>query len=151
MADTISEARRSWNMGQIRAKGMKPELVLRKLVYGMGYRYRLHRKDLPGKPDLVFAARKKIIFMHGCFWHSHADPTCKISRIPKSKQEYWIPKLQKNRERDESHLVELTALGWDVFVVWECRLKDEAEIGEQIYRFLEGCPTQHQKSPYKGL
>lgn len=126
MTDKIPEERRSWNMSRIRSKGMKPEMVVRRLVHGMGYRYRLHRKDLPGKPDLVFGPRRKVIFVHGCFWHQHSDPACKIARIPKSKLGYWTAKLGRNVERDQEHQTQLQGQGWRVLTVWECETKPKA-------------------------
>ena len=124
-------------MANIRSKGMKPELIVRRLTHSMGYRYRLHRKDLPGKPDLVFPARRKVIFVHGCFWHQHADPACKIARRPKSNLDYWLPKLQRNVERDAEHRDRLSALGWQVLVIWECEVKIAAGLPERIEEFLE--------------
>ncbi|MBM85283.1 MAG: very short patch repair endonuclease [Rhodospirillaceae bacterium] len=136
MADKISKERRSWNMSRIRSKDMKPEMVVRRLVHGMGYRYRLHRKDLPGKPDLVFGPRRKAIFVHGCFWHQHGDPECKISRIPRSRPEYWITKLERNKDRDTCNIEALHAEGWRTLVVWECRTKDTEKLRQQIHNFL---------------
>ena len=124
-------------MANIRSKGMKPELIVRRLTHSMGYRYRLHRKDLPGKPDLVFPARRKVIFVHGCFWHQHGDPVCKIARRPKSNLDYWLPKLQRNVERDAEHHDRLSALGWQVLVIWECEVKIAVGLPERIEEFLE--------------
>ena len=137
MTDTVTPERRSQIMANIRSKGMKPELIVRRLTHSMGYRYRLHRKDLPGKPDLVFPARRKAIFVHGCFWHQHADPACKIARRPKSNLDYWLPKLQRNVERDAEHRDRLSALGWQVLVIWECEVKIAAGLPERIEEFLE--------------
>ena len=123
-------------MARIRSKSTKPEMIVRKLVHGLGYRYRLHRKDLPGKPDMVFPRRKKIILINGCFWHQHDDPKCKIARIPKSRKEYWIPKLQRNVERDRKQIEELQRLGWDVLVIWECQVKDTKSLVDTIMKFL---------------
>ena len=131
MPDTISKERRSENMRRIRSKDMKPEMVVRRLVYGMGYRYRLHRKDLPGKPDLVFLGRKKVIFVHGCFWHQHGDPECKIARRPKSNLDYWNPKLDRNMERDTHNQTELHAKGWDHMIVWECQARQAQKEGPE--------------------
>jgi len=138
MADTVTPKRRSEIMSNIRAKGMKPEMFVRRLVHSMGYRYRLHRKDLPGKPDLVFPSRRKVIFVHGCFWHQHADPACKISRRPQSNQDYWLPKLERNVARDAEHQARLTELGWDALVIWECETKDRDALGARIGEFLDG-------------
>ena len=107
-------------MSRIRSKDMKPEIVVRRLVHGMGYRFRLHRRDLPGKPDLVFGPRKKVIFVHGCFWHQHDDPACKIARLPKSRLEYWGPKLSGNVERDRQIESAIAELGWSSLTIWEC-------------------------------
>ena len=120
-------------MQAIRSKDTKPELAIRKLIHGLGYRYRLHRKDLPGKPDLVFPSREKTIFVHGCFWHYHG---CKRGRMPKSKLDYWQPKLEGNRERDKQHMNELKALGWKVLVIWECEVNDVKKLKRRIRRFL---------------
>ena len=137
MADTVTAKRRSEIMSNIRAKGMKPEMAVRRLVHAMGYRYRLHRKDLPGKPDLVFPARRKVIFVHGCFWHQHDDPACRIARRPKSNQHYWLPKLERNVIRDAEHLAQLAQLGWDVLVIWECDVVSDDGIADRIRGFLE--------------
>jgi DNA mismatch endonuclease, patch repair protein len=102
---------------------MKPEMTVRRLVHSLGFRYRLHRKDLPGKPDLVFGPRKKAIFVNGCFWHQHSDPNCVDGRLPKSRTEYWDVKLAKNVERDRQNRSALEAAGWEVFTVWECETK----------------------------
>lgn len=138
MADTVSPKRRTEIMSNIRAKGMKPEMAVRRLTHAMGYRYRLHRKDLPGKPDLVFPGRRKVIFVHGCFWHQHAGKDCKISRVPQSNRDYWVPKLERNAERDREHQAFLKALGWDVLIIWECQVKDNADLPGKIEAFLQG-------------
>ena len=137
MADTVTPKRRSEIMANIRAKGMKPEMAVRRLVHAMGYRYRLHRKDLPGKPDLVFPSRGKVIFVHGCFWHQHIDPACKITRRPKSNQHYWLPKLEQNAVRDAKHQSRLAELGWDVLVIWECEIEAGNRVADRIQEFLE--------------
>jgi len=125
---------RSANMRAIRSKDMRPELAVRSLVHRMGYRFRLHRKDLPGKPDLVFASRRKVIFVHGCFWHSHQG--CKIAHKPKSNADYWGPKLARNRARDKKNLAAIAAQGWKPLVIWECELKESSAAAERIKRFL---------------
>ena len=137
MADTVTAKRRSEIMSNIRATGMKPEMAVRRLVHAMGYRYRLHRKDLPGKPDLVFRKLRKVIFVHGCFWHQHDAPGCQIARRPKSNRRYWLPKLDRNVARDAEHLGLLTELGWDVLIVWECEVTATTRTAERIRRFLE--------------
>jgi DNA mismatch endonuclease (patch repair protein) len=124
---------RSANMRAIRSKDMLPELTVRRLVHKLGYRFRLHRKDLPGKPDLVFGPRRKVIFVHGCFWHSHG---CKASHVPKTNLGYWLPKLERNRLRDRDNLDRLSALGWDVLIVWECEVTPVATLRTQLEKFL---------------
>jgi DNA mismatch endonuclease (patch repair protein) len=133
--DKLSQQRRSENMRQIRSKDTRPELTLRRLVHGMGYRFRLHRRDLPGKPDLVFPARKKVIFFHGCFWHQHKG--CKEGRLPGSRIEYWKPKLSRNQARDDRSQSALKSLGWGVLILWECEIeKNVAAVPEHVKRFL---------------
>src|SRR6476660_8647302 len=123
---------RGANMRAIRSTGMKPEMVVRKLVHGLGYRYRLHRADLPGRPDLVFTSRMKIIFVHGCFWHRHG---CKLTHLPKTNLSYWQPKLARNIARDTVNLQRLTMLGWRSLVVWECQLKDSVVYSRKTKSF----------------
>ncbi|MEO1242496.1 MAG: DNA mismatch endonuclease Vsr [Pseudomonadota bacterium] len=136
MTDKISKQRRSENMRRITSKNTSPEIIVRKLVHSIGYRFRLHKKDLPGKPDLVLAKYRIAIFVHGCFWHQHGDKTCKIARIPKSRPEYWIPKLARNVERDEIHREALIALGWQPHVVWECETQDQNLLKNIISKIL---------------
>jgi DNA mismatch endonuclease (patch repair protein) len=120
-------------MRAIRSKDMLPEPTVRSLVHKMGYRFRLHSKDLPGKPDLVFASRRKVIFVHGCFWHSHR---CKAAHIPKSNLDYWVPKLKRNQLRDQKNVEALAANGWDVLVIWECETKDYPGVSAKVMDFL---------------
>lgn len=136
MTDKLSPEHRSRNMAAIRSKGMKPELIVRSLVHGMGYRYRLHRKGLPGKPDLVFGPKRKVIFVHGCFWHQHNDPACKIARKPKSNLGYWSEKLSRNVTRDQRNQANLEGQGWSVLVIWECETKDAEALKAKLRRFL---------------
>lgn len=133
MVDKITPARRSENMRRIKSKGMKPEMVVRRLVHGLGYCYRLHRKDLPGKPDLVFGPRRSVVFVHGCFWHQH---DCRDGRVPSSNREYWELKLARNVERDRKTRQELEAAGWRVLVVWECELGRLEDVGQRLRDFL---------------
>ena len=137
MADTLTRVERSERMGRIQNKDTKPEMRVRKIVHGMGYRYRLHKANLPGKPDLVFAGRRKVIFVHGCFWHRHPDPSCSLARLPKSKLDFWVPKLEANRQRDEANVRELEQAGWDVLTIWECQLRNEKELKSRIQVFLQ--------------
>lgn len=134
--DKISRERRSENMRRIRSGNTSPELIVRRMLFGLGYRYRLHAHTLPGKPDLVFHSRKKLIFVHGCFWHQHPSDRCGIVRVPKSAREYWQPKLARNVGRDSENLGKLRDAGWEVLVVWECETKDAAELRRVILNFL---------------
>lgn len=136
MVDTISKAKRSENMRAVKSKNTAPEQALRRILHARGYRYRLHGKDLPGKPDLVFPIRKKVIFVHGCFWHRHLSKTCRRSNLPKSNQSYWVPKLRGNQIRDKQHRRTLANLGWKSFVIWECEVKDEAKVLKRATSFL---------------
>lgn len=133
--DKLSPERRSANMARIRSQNTSPELILRKLIHGLGYRFRLHRNDLPGKPDLVFPSRKEVIFVHGCFWHQHRE--CREGRMPGSRLEYWGPKLRRNRERDALAQSSLKKQGWRYLVVWECELKNITAVLKRVKRFLE--------------
>lgn len=134
MTDKISGARRSANMRAIRNRDMKPELRVRSAAHSMGYRFRLHRPTLPGKPDLAFAGRQKVIFVHGCFWHQHAG--CQDGRMPRSNLGYWRPKLRRNTKRDSDHLAALKAEGWKVLVIWECETGNEKRLRSRLHRFL---------------
>ena len=126
---------RSRIMRAVKGRDTKPEMIVRRLVHAMGYRYRLHSKDLPGKPDLVFPGRQKIIFVHGCFWHGHACP--RGARVPKKNRNYWINKINRNRERDSRHVQELIKLGWLILEIWECELSNRNNLRERLVGFLE--------------
>jgi DNA mismatch endonuclease (patch repair protein) len=134
MVDMISPVRRSENMRRIKSKGMKPELIVRSMVHRMGYRYRLHSRDLPGKPDLVLRSRKKVIEVRGCFWHQHRG--CPEGHIPKSRTAYWLPKLAHNEQRDKLNCKRLRALGWGVLVIWECEITDVKHLSTKLRKFL---------------
>lgn len=133
--DTISRERRSKIMALVCGKNTRPELVVRKLVFGMGYRYRLHARDLPGQPDLVFRKKGKVIFVHGCFWHRHDG--CPLARLPKSRSDFWLPKLEGNRLRDKRNERALTRQGWAVLTIWECQLQETDALRKRIRRFLD--------------
>lgn len=123
-------------MALVTGKGSKAELLVRRLVHRMGFRFRLHQRGLPGCPDLVFAGRRQVIFVHGCFWHRHPDPACKLARLPKSKLDFWLPKLEANRARDSKVLSELDAIGWQSLVVWECELGNKEQLANKLLAFL---------------
>ena len=134
MADSLNPSRRSENMRRIRAKDTKPEMVVRKLLHSLGYRYRLHAKDLPGKPDIVFRKQKKLVLVHGCFWHQHSD--CREGRLPGTRHEYWIPKLERNVERDRNQRAQLEAAGWQILTIWECKIPDASGLEGTLRAFL---------------
>lgn len=122
-------------MSRIKEKDTFPEMAVRRLVYALGYRYRLHRKDLPGKPDLVFKGRRKVIFVHGCFWHGHKD--CNKGSLPKTNSEFWREKIARNIERDQRNIEELNIIGYKSLIVWECQTKDMIRVTQMITDFLE--------------
>lgn len=135
--DTLTPSARSSRMASVRGRDTKPEMLVRRLVHALGFRYRLHDRRLPGAPDLVFRGRRKAIFVHGCFWHRHPDSNCKLARMPKSRLDFWGPKLQGNEERDLRQQAELKALGWDFLVVWECELRDKEQLQNSLFGFLD--------------
>lgn len=120
-------------MSRIRGTNTAPELTVRRLLHIQGYRYRLHRRDLPGTPDIVFPSRKKVIFINGCFWHAHG---CRIGRPPKSRQEFWLPKLERNRSKDVRNRRALRNSGWGVLTVWQCQTKSQERLTERFLSFL---------------
>jgi DNA mismatch endonuclease (patch repair protein) len=134
MADHLTAQERSAFMARIRGRDTKPELVVRRLLHALGYRFRLHHKALPGKPDVAFTKRRKAIFVHGCFWHGHDG--CAFSHVPKTRPDYWSAKFQVNRARDARNLADLKSCGWDAVVVWECELRDETELTARLSTFL---------------
>ena len=118
----VSE-QRSRNMSAIKSKNTKPEIIVRKLLHSKGYRFRLHKKDLPGSPDIVLPKYKTAIFVHGCFWHRHQN--CKYASTPKTRQEFWEAKFRENINRDKKHQENLSSMGWKIIIVWECEIKDK--------------------------
>ena len=132
--DSLSPIRRSANMSRIRSRDTKPELLVRQLLHRLGYRYRLHRRDLPGIPDLVFPSRRKVIFVHGCFWHQHKR--CVDGRPPKSRLEYWLPKLRRNVDRDRENMAKLRISGWTVLKLWECDILNGNKLEQRLLQFL---------------
>ena len=136
MADFMSPEQRSAHMAKIRSVDTKPEMRLRRLLHGAGYRYRLHDPLLPGRPDLVFAGRRKVIFVNGCFWHGHQCPVG--ARLPKSNTQFWADKRQRNQERDVKQRGQLEALGWKVAIVWECEVNTSPTLMRDVAAFLDG-------------
>ena len=133
--DTLTRGERSARMALVRSKNTKPELLVRKIARACGRTFRLHVSDLPGKPDLVFPRQKKIIFVHGCFWHRH--PGCALARLPKSRLRFWLPKLTENRRRDLRNIARLRRDKWRVHIVWECQLARRDSLENRIMKFLE--------------
>lgn len=125
---------RSEIMAAIRSKDTTPEILVRKVAHGMGYRYRLHHPSLPGRPDLAFVGRKKALFIHGCFWHQHAR--CRDGHMPNSNATYWKPKLERNVRRDAEYLAALKAMGWSVLIIWECETENPECVRSRLRRFL---------------
>ncbi len=135
MTDNRTAESRSALMARIGGKNTTPEQIVRRRLHGLGYRFRLHAKHLPGKPDIVFPGRRKAIFVHGCFWHAHG---CKIGQPPKSRLDYWAPKLDANRTRDAAKEAELRAMGWGVVTVWQCQLRTLDALTDEMVAFLDG-------------
>jgi DNA mismatch endonuclease (patch repair protein) len=138
MADTLTQTQRSERMSLVKGKDTKPERIVRQLAHSLGFRFRLHRRDLPGRPDLAFPKYKAAIFVHGCFWHRHPDKDCKLARMPKSRLDFWTNKLEGNRARDLRKQEELANQGWRVLVIWECELKDDEGLARKLRSFLSG-------------
>lgn len=135
MTDIWAKEKRSEVMSLIRSKHTRPELIVRSMLHRMGFRFRLHRRDLPGEPDIVLPKHKSAIFVHGCFWHFHKN--CRDGKIPQSNQEYWRPKLEGNARKDEQALSALRADGWNTLVIWECELRENlTEVQERVEEFL---------------
>ena len=133
--DVFTPEKRSEIMSRVRDRNTKPEMTVRRLLHGLGYRYRLHRRDLPGTPDIAFMGRKKAVFVHGCFWHRHEG--CNKASTPKTRVKFWKTKFDENKRRDERKLSALKELGWKTMVVWECEIKDLEGIDAKVTEFLE--------------
>ena len=134
MTDRLSSERRSRLMQAVKSKNTAPERTVRSLLHALGYRFRLHRRDLPGTPDIVLPGRRCAIFVHGCYWHAHG---CRIGRPPKSRLDYWAPKLEANKVRDSRKLAELEAAGWRVLIVWQCELRGLEVLAKKLKEFLD--------------
>jgi DNA mismatch endonuclease (patch repair protein) len=132
--DTRSPDQRRRIMQAVKSKDTRPEMLVRRMLHAMGYRYTLHRKDLPGKPDIVFPSRRKVIFVHGCFWHAHG---CAKGQPPKSRLDYWLPKLERNVYRDRTKIEQLESNGWRVLVVWQCETKDQDALARRLSGFVD--------------
>lgn len=136
MADVFTPEQRSALMARIRGKDTKPEMVVRRMLHAMGYRFRVHRRDLPGRPDIVLPGRGAVIFVHGCFWHGH--PGCRLAAVPATRRDFWLAKIATNRARDRRAVAALRRAGWSVAVVWECRTRKPEELAARLRRFLDG-------------
>ena len=136
MVDNLTGEQRSANMAAIRGKNTAPEMLIRSILHRLGYRFRLHRRDLPGTPDIVFPARKGVMFVHGCFWHGHK---CPRGVVPSSNVDFWQTKIAKNRERDRRAQRQLRREGWKVLIIWECEMKNKDKLAKRLSRFLERC------------
>ena len=137
-ADRLSPSERSALMSRVRSRGTAPERSLRRLLTDMGYRYRLQYRLLPGRPDIAFPGRRKVIWVHGCFWHRHEG--CPRAALPKSREDFWVPKLEGNRQRDRAVEEEVQSRGWDTLVVWECELRDGGQLVQKLRGFIEDRP-----------
>lgn len=144
MADRLTPEHRSWLMSRVGQKDTAPEMKVRKAAHALGFRFRLHRKDLPGTPDLIFPKKRVALFVHGCYWHRH--PGCRKASIPKSREEYWTAKFAANVERDARVQVELEARGWAVDVIWECQTKNADELKHRLHAMLS---NDHPQPPKK--
>lgn len=144
MADVLTPAQRRYNMSQIRSKDTKPELVVRRTLFAMGYRYRLHVRSLRGTPDIVFSGRRKIIFVHGCFWHGHQG--CRFAARPSTRAEFWRKKIEAAQKRDAEAQQTLAQAGWDVLVVWECEVGDHQNLRKRLSALLDPVPQVEECS-----
>lgn len=140
--DTRTSEKRSEIMSAVRTEDTGPELFVRKLLFAKGYRYRLHRKGLPGRPDIVFPRWRKVVFVHGCFWHGHR---CSKGKLPKSRLRYWRPKIAENKKRDRRNVIQLRRMNWGAFVVWQCELKNEKSLMRRLKSFL-GRPNTRKRT-----
>jgi DNA mismatch endonuclease (patch repair protein) len=138
--DRLSKEHRSWNMSRIRAQNTSPELLVRSMLHSAGYRFRLHRRDLPGSPDIVLPKHKLAFFVHGCFWHRHAR--CRLAAVPKSRPDFWRKKFSDNVKRDRRAVSQLTKMGWRVCVIWECETRDLQSLVERLAAVLPEVPKR---------
>lgn len=134
--DRISSEHRSWNMSRIKSTDTRPEQLVRSILHRMGYRFRLHRKDLPGRPDIVLPGRGAVVLVHGCYWHRHPD--CQFAYTPKSNHDFWQAKFEENVSRDYRQDCQLRELGWKVIKVWECEVKERAVLAERLIEEIPG-------------
>ncbi|RKH36679.1 very short patch repair endonuclease [Corallococcus sicarius] len=149
--DTLTPLERSERMSRVKARDTKPEFAVRRMVSALGHRYRLQYGKVPGRPDLAFPGRRKAIFVHGCFWHRHPDPACPLARLPKSRLDFWLPKLEANRARDLAKRAQLEQLGWSVLEIWECELaREPGPLTERLQAFLKAPPLVNSEERESG-
>jgi DNA mismatch endonuclease, patch repair protein len=141
--DRLTPERRSALMAKVRGKDTAPEMIVRRLLHSMGFRYRLHRRSLPGAPDIVFPSRKKVIWIHGCYWHHHGG--CRLATVPKTNRKFWIAKFKKNVARDKSNANSIAALGWKSLTIWQCELKQQRTVVRRLRKFLGPSPNSLQE------
>ena len=144
MPDVYDQAQRSKVMRSVRSENTKPEVIVRQMLHALGYRFRLHRQDLPGKPDIVLPKHRKIILVHGCFWHQH--PGCKDADRPQSNVEYWNGKLDRNVRRDQEHMAALAASSWQMLIVWTCETRNKEQLRRKLEAFLLNDASDAQDS-----
>jgi len=135
MTDSLTPAKRSWNMSRIQGKNTKPELIVRSYLHRLGYRFRLHRKGLPGKPDIILPKHNLVIFVHGCYWHRHKN--CKLAYTPKSNQEFWLKKFSDNVQNDVKVKKQLHKLGWRLAVIWECETENMKKLERKLHQIFK--------------
>lgn len=138
MPDRLSPEQRSHNMSRVKGRDTKPELLVRSIIHRLGYRFRLHAKNLPGRPDVVLPRHRKVVFVHGCFWHGH--PGCRRAARPSTNREFWDKKIEGNIARDEANVEALRAAGWKVLVVWQCAMKERGRLEQTLSEFLSTGP-----------
>lgn len=134
MTDVFTKRKRSWLMSRISGKNTKPEIIVRKILYNLGFRYRVHYKKLPGSPDIVLPKYRKVIFVHGCFWHGHT--ACRKAALPKTNDRFWHAKITSNKKRDKKTSRRLNVLGWRTLTIWECQLKSKEKIASKLEKYL---------------
>jgi DNA mismatch endonuclease, patch repair protein len=148
MVDTRTAEQRRRIMQSVGVKNTGPEMAVRRVVHAMGFRYALHKRNLPGRPDIVLPARQKIIFVHGCFWHGH---DCKKGRPPKSRKEYWLPKIERNRARDLEAIRRLSVDGWSILTIWQCETRNPVDLKAKLAKFLGAAPKKRSTRVRKSV
>ncbi len=151
MTDTLTPEERSARMARVKGRDTKPEIRVRRALHAAGLRFRLHANQLPGRPDIVLPSRRVAVLVHGCFWHQHPDPKCKLSRMPKSRLEFWKQKLQGNTVRDARKIADLIASGWHPIVIWECETISPENLDAMVKVISAICPITRRKARGSGF